>query len=70
MRSRPRAVALSISLVIAASAGGTASAATQPSSAGNDAAPALLQDVGPALGDDDGSLDDDPGADHNASSLG
>ena len=60
MRTRPKAVALSISLVIAASGGGTASASPQPSSPAKDAAPAVVQDAGTALADDERAPGDGP----------
>jgi hypothetical protein len=66
VRPRTRAVALSVSLVIAASGGATASAASQPPAAGSNASLTLVQAPGPALADEDGTPDDDqPGADRD-----
>jgi hypothetical protein len=58
MRPRSRAVALSVSLVIAASGTAAASQTPRPSSRGGDPAPALSQDAGPGLADDSGSEED------------
>ena len=58
MRHRPRAVALSISLVIAATGAGPASALPRRSAEGEASPPALSQDSGSALAaDEDGAGD-------------
>ena len=66
MSTRSKAVALSISLVIAASGAGGGSAVAQPSSAADDTAPAL-QDDGSGMGDagDAGGVSETPPAAHS-----
>jgi hypothetical protein len=63
MRPRSRAVALSVSLVIAASGGTTtAAAASSPRPVREATVPAAVQDTGPAVADDE----NEPGADHGS----
>jgi hypothetical protein len=62
VRSRSKAVALSVSLVIAASGAGTASATPRTSAQRDDAAPGLIHDASATLADDDGTSDDDASA--------
>jgi hypothetical protein len=62
VRSRSKSVALSVSLVIAASGAGTASATPRTSAQRDDAAPGLIHDASATLADDDGTSDDDASA--------
>jgi hypothetical protein len=58
VRPRSRAVALSVSLVIAASGTAAASPAPPRSAQGGNSAPALSQDAGPGVADDAASEED------------